>query len=60
MAKVKINALVREQKELALGIFDLRLEAPEIVSQAAVRAVCVSVQRGWGPASAAAYQHLRS
>ena len=35
MAKVKINALVREQKKLAEGIFDLRLEAPEIVSQAA-------------------------
>ena len=35
MAKVKINARVREQKKLAEGIFDLRLEAPEIVSQAA-------------------------
>ena len=35
MAKVKISAPVREQRTLAEGIFDLRLEAPEIAAQAA-------------------------
>ena len=34
MAKVKISAPVREQRTLAEGIFDLRLEAPEIAAQA--------------------------
>ena len=34
MAKVKISAPVQEQRTLAEGIFDLRLEAPEIAAQA--------------------------
>ena len=46
MAKVKINARVREQEKLAEGIFDLRLEAPEIVSQAAAGQF-VSLHHKW-------------